>query len=161
MNHVEEVIFSLTKRIDKLEEKVQFLVRDEEDRLVSDLPNRRFLDNGDGTITDTETNLMWQKRGSEVALSWMEAKSSIKNGHYSFGHNDWRLPTIKELISIVDYGRHNPAIDPVFECEPSVYWSSTTLAYYPYDARLVHFYDGFVSYSNKTGYYYVRAVRNI
>jgi len=85
-----------------------------------------FRDNGDGTITDRATGLMWQKADSGKGLNWEQAlayAASLKGG--------WRLPNAKELQSIVDYTRI-PAISPVFQCstlpdgEHPFYWTSTT-----------------------------------
>ncbi len=104
-----------------------------------------FRDNGDGTVTDRATGLVWSKRDSgkgmnwEAALAWVQARNAEKY----LGRNDWRLPNAKELQSIVDYNRapdttSSPAIDPVFECTSikneqgktdwPYYWSGTTHA---------------------------------
>lgn len=51
------------------------------------------------------------------------------NGISAGGFSDWRLPNVKELMSIVDYGRVSPAIDPIFDnCQSYDYWSGTTYA---------------------------------
>lgn len=98
-----------------------------------------FHDNGDGTITDAATGLMWPKADSgkgmdwQAALAWVQARNAARY----LGHNDWRLPTAKELQSLVDYTRSpaatkSPAIDPQFEMtrlqdgEYPCFWSSTT-----------------------------------
>jgi hypothetical protein len=66
-----------------------------------------FYDNGDGTISDRATGLMWSKADSgkgmnwEAALAWVQAR----NKEDYLGHNDWRLPHAKELQSLVDYTR--------------------------------------------------------
>ena len=85
----------------------------------------RFVDNGDRTVTDTCTGLMWQKLPAP-AFFWCEALRYCENLRAA-GHDDWRLPNIWELQSIVDYGRDDPAIDPVFGPQPNATsWSSTT-----------------------------------
>ena len=66
---------------------------------------------------------------------------------------------MRELQSIVDYGRSTPSIDPVFGALSSVYWSSTSFAGNPVDAWVVHFHDGYVNGYDKGFNYYVRAVR--
>jgi hypothetical protein len=105
-----------------------------------------FHDNGDGTITDRATGLMWSKADSgkgmnwEAALAWVQAK----NTEMHLGHNDWRLPNAKELQSIVDYTRapaatQSPAISPLFQVtklgdgEYPFFWTSTTHAGGPPD----------------------------
>lgn len=95
-----------------------------------------FADNGDGTVTDLATGLMWTKADSGVALNWQEALAYAEALECG-GYDDWRLPNAKELQSIVDYryapdatdsNRVGPAIDPVFELttEDSCFWTSTT-----------------------------------
>lgn len=95
----------------------------------------KFVDNGDGTITDLATGLMWQQ-GDSTPMNWQGALAYAE-GLSLAGHDDWRLPNAKELQSIVDYTRapdavspapQGPAIDPVFtvtETE-SFYWAGTT-----------------------------------
>ena len=102
-----------------------------------------FGDNGDGTITDRATGLMWSKADSGKGMNWQEALAWVqrKNAEKFLGHDDWRLPSVKELQSIVDYSRSpdttkSPAIDPVFNCTTltneatqadfAFYWSATT-----------------------------------
>ena len=78
------------------------------------------------------------------------------------GHADWRLPNRKELRSIVDYAKYNPAIDTSYfpDTLSSYYWSSTTGAYGSGNAWYVNFFDGSY-FSNKSNAYYVRAVRSV
>lgn len=109
----------------------------------------RFVDNGDGTITDQATGLTWMQvdsghlkagRAGDGRLTWAQALRWAEDLTYA-GHDDWRLPNIKELHSIVDYTRcpavtNSPAIDPIFktsrilvernEIDYPFYWSSTT-----------------------------------
>ncbi|MGO9537422.1 MAG: DUF1566 domain-containing protein, partial [Limisphaerales bacterium] len=104
-----------------------------------------FQDNGDGTIMDRATGLMWSKSDSGQGVNWQDALAWVqkKNAEKFLGHDDWRLPSVKELQSIVDYTRspdttHSPAIDPMFNCttitneahqaDYPFYWSATTHA---------------------------------
>jgi len=77
------------------------------------------------------------------------------------GYSDWRLPKVKELESITDDTRYDPAIDTNFfsNAHSSNYWSTTTIANDPYNARAVLFYDGYVSSFHKSYNQYVRCVR--
>lgn len=125
----------------------------------------RFTDNGDGTITDNATGLMWAKDGNGAGCNngntrtWSQA-ITFAEGLTFAGHTDWRLPNAKELISIVDYSRVGPAIDPVFtNTQSNSYWSGTTYADSTGVAWEVYFGDGYVYYSGKDTTYYVRAVR--
>jgi len=121
----------------------------------------RFTNNGDGTVTDHCTGLMWQKGSGNDGnpLNWCNALAYCENLSLA-GHDDYRLPNVRELQSIVDYGRVNPSIDPVFGAFSSGYWSSTSSADSPDVAWDVQFYDGDVGLDNGKGFhYYVRAVR--
>jgi hypothetical protein len=106
-----------------------------------------FVDNGDQTVTDRGTGLMWMKADSGVGLNWSNALAwaQARNAANFLGHHDWRLPNVKELQSIVDYTRSpdttaSAAIDPIFACTPITneeyqadypwYWSGTTHATY-------------------------------
>ncbi|MDP6494955.1 MAG: DUF1566 domain-containing protein [Dehalococcoidia bacterium] len=78
-----------------------------------------FVDNGDGTITDEATRLVWMQADSGTALNWQAALAYCENLDYA-EYDDWRLPDAKELQSIVDYSRspattRSPAIDPLFD----------------------------------------------
>jgi hypothetical protein len=104
-----------------------------------------FHDNGDGTITDRATGLMWSKADSGKGMNWEAALAWVqsKNAERYLGHSDWRLPNAKELQSIVDYTRSpdtsgSAAINPLFSCtqitneigkaDYPFYWTGTTHA---------------------------------
>ncbi len=77
-----------------------------------------FTDNGDETVTDKATGLMWQKSDNGAGVDWENALDYCAKLSVA-GYSDWRLPNAKELNSIVDYSRSpestgTPAIDPVF-----------------------------------------------
>ena len=126
----------------------------------------RFTVNGDGTVTDNETGLVWQQQDDGVTRNWEAALAHCQDLDLG-GSTDWRLPDKKELVSIVDVTRWHPAIDPVFTgTKSSWYWSSSTYASLTYDAWFVCFYSGIVGYySGIPGYYgkadtyYVRCAR--
>jgi len=121
-----------------------------------------FVDNGDGTITDT--GLMWQKATAPGTYTWGQALSYCE-GLVLSGYDDWRLPDFNELQSLVDYGRYNPAIDTAYFPDTagygasSNYWSSTTFVYVTSGAFNVRFNDGLEDVNLKPDTYYVRAVR--
>ena len=102
-----------------------------------------FTNNGDGTIIDTATGLMWSESDSSKGMNWQEALEWIqqKNTENYLGYSDWRLPNAKELQSIVDYSRSpqttgSAAVDPIFgvtsiidergETNYPFYWTCTT-----------------------------------
>ena len=121
----------------------------------------RFKDNGDGTITDLASGLMWQKADSGRPMKWEQAISYAERLSLA-GHNDWRLPNAKELQSIVDYtrapdalapGSRGPAIDPVFVLTQteSWYWTGTTLAAGPRPTGIYVCFGQALAYDRRTG----------
>jgi len=87
-----------------------------------------FVDNGDGTITDRSTGLMWEKQGSSYRRRCWGATGHVEdlNGERFLGHNDWRVPTLEELLSLMrpKVRQTGQYIDPLFDEEQSVCWSS-------------------------------------
>ncbi len=126
-----------------------------------------FIDKKDGTVTDTATGLMWAKDDSQQGLNWQEALAWVheKNNINYLGFNDWRMPNIKELQSIVDYTRSpektsSPAIDiNFFNCSTIIneageldypyFWSGTVLldgptfdgCYIPFGRAMCYLYN--------------------
>jgi hypothetical protein len=93
----------------------------------------QFVDNGDGTVTDLNTGLMWEKKSDDGGLhdkdavylwrwdndpthdtiwDWLD-DINAEGGTGFAGHGDWRIPNVKELYSLQDFG-HFPQIDPAF-----------------------------------------------
>ena len=104
----------------------------------------KYIDNGDGTITDNATDLMWTQSDNGEGLDWENALAYAESSDGA-GYLDWRLPNVKELQGIVDYSYSpsatdasavGPAIDPIFSCTPIVneagdddygyFWTSTS-----------------------------------
>ena len=85
-----------------------------------------FTDNGDGTVTDSQTGLMWQKAMSSSATTYGAAKTAC--GGLSFaGKADWRLPTRAELLSIIDYKATGGAFVSSLPGSVAAYtWSAVT-----------------------------------
>lgn len=67
----------------------------------SSLVQERFIDNGDGTVTDTKTNLMWAQYDCMGNINWHDAKAYCENIILS-KYEDWRMPTIDELATLYD-----------------------------------------------------------
>lgn len=119
-----------------------------------------FTDNGDGTVTDSATGLMWEQATGLAAATWEEAKAycqSLTLGEQS----DWRLPTRNELQTIVDYTRYNPSVSTGFfpAAVSSNYWCLTSDAGDSGRAWRLFFGSGNSALSAKTNTYSVRAVR--
>jgi hypothetical protein len=124
---------------------------------------RNFTREGvNNTVTDHITGLMWQDNSEAKTTNktWSEAITYCE-GLSLGGYNNWRLPSVEELMSITDKGRYNLSIDPVFTNVVSdSYWSATTDASYTSYAWGVYFYyGGYVYWYDKTYSYYVRCVR--
>jgi len=148
----------------------------------------RFIDNGDGTVSDTSTGLMWEQttddstiRDKDNLYTWSTGSPYNPDGTASFtflatlnsppafaGYGDWRLPTITELQTIVDLTQGNcgggsgPCIDQtVFgPTQANYYWSATTSAGFPNSAWDVYFNLGVGGLGTKTSSGDVRAVRS-
>ena len=118
-----------------------------------------YTDNGDGTVTDNVTGLMWQQEDDDTTRTWDDAISYC-NDLTLGGYSDWRLPSKKELISIVDYGTYMPSIDTTYfpGTNASYYWSCTASASNSSDAWSVGFSSGGVYYGQSSNSY-VRCVR--
>jgi hypothetical protein len=93
-------------------------------------------------VTDLRTGLMWQQADDGVGRDRAGASAYCGNLILE-GQSDWRMPSRLELLSIVDYGRSYPAINPVFRCLDFVYWSGTTWSYNPVYAWVVDFNTGY------------------
>ncbi|MBT4526824.1 MAG: DUF1566 domain-containing protein, partial [Deltaproteobacteria bacterium] len=131
-------------------------VRGAQPELVANL-----VDNGDGTVTDADTGLMWQQNKLILeSHSWDSAFTYCKALALA-GYNDWRLPDINELKSLVDYSKMTPSIDTTFFPNTSWYdyWSSTTGADSTGDAWAVSSGFGSSRYRNKSKSKNIRAVR--
>ncbi len=131
----------------------------------------RFTDNGDNTITDHATGLMWIKDPSQLGGVWgTPGNPDIMTWEgallacYALGEVEfklWRLPNVNELHSIVNYFLVNPAIATVYfpNAQADFYWSSTTSAQFLERAWIVDFHDGDVEKQDKATAYYARPVR--
>jgi hypothetical protein len=145
--------------------------------------SRAFTDNGDGTVTDEVTGLMWEKLSDDGSIhdkdtthTWSAAfatKVATLNSQMFAGHDDWRVPNRFELDSIVNLGASGPATYASFatactpgctvltcSCtRPDYYWSSSSYLASPIYAWTVYFNAGDTYATNKTQAYFVRAVR--
>jgi hypothetical protein len=119
-----------------------------------------FTDNGDGTVTDNVTHLLWQQATPADSYDFDGAGAFCRDLTLA-GHDDWRLPSQIELVSIADLGRSAPAIDTaVFPGTPSdFFWSSTIWGTSPTTAGSITFARGSTRQQNMTMRLYVRCVR--
>ncbi|MEW5742060.1 MAG: DUF1566 domain-containing protein [Myxococcota bacterium] len=111
------------------------------------------------TVTDTRSQLIWQRAHNPTPTTWHGALDYCENLTLA-GQSDWRLPTLKELLTLVDERANNPAIDTsAFPGTPSgIFWSSTPYFGFSY-AFDVSFSNGDVSNAAFTNIYWVRCVR--
>ncbi|MCJ7664123.1 MAG: DUF1566 domain-containing protein [Desulfobacterales bacterium] len=128
-----------------------------------------FTDNGNGTVTDAATGLMWQKEDDNVQRTWADAVSYCE-GLTLAGYMDWRLADVNDLLSLIPTGDHTaPTIDETYfpNTDAKAYWSSREgrmtgpgqLAEDPSKALFVTFDLGIPLTFNKTGTCHVRCVR--
>lgn len=143
-------------------------------------PDSDYVDNGDGTVTHEPTGLMWQRcpfglswdsqtktcagegeQGGATYKNWSEALNDTAELNFA-GHDDWRLPNVNELRSLLEWSCENFAINATFfpiTHQETSYWSSTTMMSDPTMARMLSFSNGSESPSRKSEYFAVRAVR--
>ena len=114
-------------------------------------------------IKDPKSNLIWEDtmHVSEVKITHIKAKTycaELKLGDFE----NWRLPTLQELLSIVDYKRYKPALVKEFKHtnKDTLYWSSTPYAKSSDEFWGVSFKDGASSNASETYDRYVRCVRD-
>ncbi len=112
------------------------------------------------TVVDNVTGLEWQRVNPSTGYTWYEAKAYCE-GLSLAGRSGWRLPTLIELVSTVDLGRFNDAVDTVvFQGYSSMLWSATERAASTSSAWYVNFYFGEPEHNDKSiNYVRVRCVR--
>jgi len=123
-----------------------------------------YTDNGDDTVTDNTTGLIWEQTYSTTTRNWQQALDYCNDNVPGLPGSGWRLPNVKELFSLVDFGISSTVkIDTTYfpGTPASDFWSATT---YPNSgiqngAMRVYFFVGFVSANVKTSSFYVRCVR--
>ena len=108
------------------------------DYAASQFDAARFVDNSDGTVSDVVTGLMWKRcpeglsgedcsNGSASTLVWGGSMKAARDSTYA-GYDDWRLPNMKEMQTLVDVTKNNPALNTsVFPNPNNVlnYWTSS------------------------------------
>lgn len=113
-------------------------------------------------VTDKITNLMWQRNVEASKYQWEDAKTHCADLDIG-GHNDWRLPTAIELISLVDFTKASPGptIDQInFPDTPGDwFWTTTREASKPNFAWVVSFNSGQTNSDDGVAPYFVRCVR--
>ncbi len=135
-------------------------------------PTPRFTLNGDGTVTDNLTGLIWLQDANCIGgEQWINApvevaalnSGSVTCTNYVAGtFDDWRLPNIRELASLIDYGQYGPALPaghPFVGVQVDYYWSSTSNASNAGYGWSMSLDDGLTSAVFKAAYYYVWPVR--
>lgn len=122
-----------------------------------------FKDNGDGTVLDETTSLLWEKGGSPYPVTWFGAQDHLRelNKKGFAGYSDWRLPTVNELMSlfIEDRDPYPFCFESVFDTTQQRIWSADKKSYvaaWYAEAKL-----GFVWWQDFTCFFYARAVRTL
>lgn len=139
-------------------------------------PDSRYQNHGDGTVTDLSTSLMWQQcsegksgsdcnAGSATTHTWqgaLQIPQTLNSSGGFAGYNDWRLPNIRELASLVEEQCYTPTINAVIfpGTISSYYWSASPDAFNSSYAWRVYFYNGSYNGYSRSNSYYVRLVRS-
>jgi len=134
-------------------------------------PEQRFTDNGDGTVTDHMTNLVWLKNGNPFGLrTWAQGLAlcnALESGMYGLHDGsrpgDWRMPNIREAESLNDYGMVGPCLPaghPFENVRPSSYWTSTSVTCAPSEAMFIIYGVGPAIFEMKEHPFFIWPVRN-
>lgn len=146
--------------------------------IVDEMPDSRYQANSNGTAVDLQTGLMWMRcalgqtwdsqnskcTGSATTYTWESALQTVQtldqNGGYA-GYTDWRLPNLRELMSIDRYHCTNPTINlDIFPATPAeLFWSSSPLEASSGDIWTINFNSGQALYNVLTASYAMRPVR--
>ncbi len=134
-------------------------------------PDDRYTVQGNGTVTDLRTGLMWKQcsegqtgatcTGTVTRMTWTDALNAGADSVFA-GFSDWRLPNVKELSSLVETGCHSPAINEARfpNTWTEYYWTSSSSAENSSNALYVRFIYGYVLHLPKSYDYGVRLVRD-
>ncbi|MDA3899082.1 MAG: DUF1566 domain-containing protein [Spirochaetes bacterium] len=130
----------------------------------TDAPSVRFSDNGNGTITDNMTGLMWLQSPDSTKRGWRGAITYCEGLDYA-SHSDWRLPTVNELETLANYSQSALSTwlngQGFTNVQANYYWSSTTYAPSTPHAWYIDMNDGILKGDfNKTQTHYVWPVRS-
>jgi quinol monooxygenase YgiN len=134
-------------------------------------PEPRFTDNGDGTVTDNLTRLVWLKNADPFGWrTWEQALrdcNELASGRYGLtdgsAATEWRLPNIREIESLVDYNNVGPCLPtghPFVNVRPSSYWTSTSVAAAPTEAMFIILGVGPAIFESKEHPFFVWPVRD-
>lgn len=132
-------------------------------------PTSNYIQHTNGTVTDSQTDLMWHVCSIECdtpsVYTWEEALNYVEqfNTQVKFaGYTDWRLPNIRELATLAELQCFHPAINvSVFpDTLPFHYWSSSPYKFYPHYSWYMNFEDGVYTYGDRTDKKHIRLVRN-
>ena len=134
---------------------LSFVEGDDGDLQLGIVPkDPRYIDNGDGTVTDKFTNLMWVQDAQLLSgMDWYEA-IDVCNNLILADKDDWRLPNVREMHSLIDYGYDNPCLTdghpfinvPAY---PGIYWTSTTRPVNELEAYYIPIVNGAINGANK------------
>ncbi len=156
-----------------LESDMEPVIPEPSDPIPKPVKSGRFIDNGDGTVTDTKTNLMWVKNGWRIDLvsskTWWDAKkicSKFRKG----GYTDWKVPSKREWRSLIDKSMQWPAM-----VEPNPFiniivrmpywtrnsWTKKSPGAYSSRAYIVMLHSGNFYHQNKRERAFIFPVRSI
>ena len=146
------------------------------ENIPASTPTERFVDNADGTVTDTLTDLVWKKcaeglsgadcsEGEPLEENWAEALLHLAevNKKGDSGYKDWRMANIRELSTIVEYQCVYPAVNSeVFPNTPSIQiWTSSPYHFYTHYSWHVDFGEGRATYDERIRDKGLRLVRDL
>ena len=130
---------------------ISYAVGDDGDYQTGVAVDPRFTDNGDGTVKDNLTGLIWLRDancfGSQIWANALSLSNTLADGFCGLVDSsvvgDWRLPNLNELLSLIDYSRSGPSLPsghPFSEVQSDRYWASTSFVPTPSSAWCVRYH---------------------
>ncbi len=157
-----DIIVDKTSSSNFLLDAHSIIVKESSKKIARDIVLGLLRDNKREIISDASTSLIWQdnKNANSLQKNWDDANTYCTSLVYA-RYSDWRLATISDLESILDFKKENPAIKEGFvNTVSNNYWSSTSHVLKSTSAWSVNFYSGSTNYFDKSRVAYIRCVRD-
>lgn len=116
-----------------------------------------YRDNGNGTVSDLKTGFIWQQTDDRAPRKWEDAKDYCKALTLG-GLSPWRMPELKELETVAEFGRSQYVMNTVFKYQHANYWTATLSSQDPSKASTIGFSDSDSMAHSKEQPHFIRCI---